>query len=294
VRSALLPGDADHLRFSRGQRHPPPRALRRLDLQRHGGLRAGRARGGGARRRATRGRLVSGETPHVSIVIPIYNEEGILRGSVLELEEKMRRFGWSYELLLCENGSRDRTVEIGKELEAEHPQVRMLSVGEPNYGLAMKQGILEARGRYVICDEIDLLDTEFYARAMALLERSDTGLVVGAKAMVGSNDQRPLFRRAATRIYNGLLRAVCRYPGTDTHGLKAFRREALLDTARRCVLDRDVFASEFVIRAHREGKKVVEIPFAVREKRPPSIRLLKRVPHVVKSVARLAISVRRG
>jgi glycosyltransferase involved in cell wall biosynthesis len=232
--------------------------------------------------------------PHLSIVIPVYNEEGLLRGSVLELEDKLRHFGWSYELLLCENGSRDRTIEIGHDIEAEHPRVRMLSVGQPNYGLAMKKGILEARGTFVICDEIDLLDTEFYARAMALLERSDTELVVGSKVMVGSNDQRPLFRRAATRVYNGMLRAVCRYPGTDTHGLKAFRREALLETARRCILDRDVFASEFVIRAHREGKKVVEIPFAVREKRPPSINLLKRVPHVVKSVAKLAISVRQN
>ena len=231
--------------------------------------------------------------PHLSIVIPVYNEEGLLRGSVLELEDKLRRFGWTYELLLCENGSRDRTVELGKELEAEHPQVRMISIGKPNYGLAMKQGILEARGTFVICDEIDLLDTEFYARAMALLERSDTDLVVGSKAMVGSNDQRPLFRRAATRVYNGMLRAVCQFPGTDTHGLKAFRREALLETARRCVLDRDVFASEFVIRAHREGKRVLEIPFTVREKRPPSINLFKRVPHVVRSVAKLAISVRR-
>ncbi len=231
--------------------------------------------------------------PHVSIVIPVYNEEGLLRGSVLELEDKMRRFGWTYELLLCENGSRDRTVELGHELEAEHPQVRMISIGKPNYGLAMKQGILEARGTFVVCDEIDLLDTEFYARAMALLERSDTDLVVGSKAMVGSNDQRPLFRRAATRVYNGMLRAVCAFPGTDTHGLKAFRREALLETARRCVLDRDVFASEFVIRAHREGKRVLEIPFTVREKRPPSINLFKRVPHVVSSVAKLAISVRR-
>jgi glycosyltransferase involved in cell wall biosynthesis len=239
------------------------------------------------------GKSAAGEAPHLSIVIPVYNEEGILRGSVLELEEKLRRFGWSYELLLCENGSRDRTVEIGKELAAEHPNVRMLSVGEPNYGAAIKLGIAAARGRYVICDEIDLVDTEFYARAMALLERSDTELVVGSKTMVGSNDQRPLFRRAATRVYNGLLRAVCHYPGTDTHGLKAFRREALLDTANRCMLDRDVFASEFVIRAHREGKKVVEIPFAVREKRPPSIRLIMRVPHVIKSVAKLAISVRR-
>ncbi len=97
----------------------------------------------------------------VSIVIPVYNEEGILRGSVLELREKLRPFGFSYELLLCENGSRDRTVEIGKELEAEYPGVRLLSIGEPNYGLALKTGILEARGKIVICDEIDLCDTQF-------------------------------------------------------------------------------------------------------------------------------------
>jgi glycosyltransferase involved in cell wall biosynthesis len=233
-------------------------------------------------------------SPDVSIVIPVYNEEGILRGSVLELREKLRPFGFSYELLLCENGSRDRTVEIGKELEAEYPVVRMISIGQPNYGLAMKTGILEARGKIVICDEIDLCDTEFYARALALLERTDTDFVVGSKAMVGSNDQRPMVRRLGTQVYNGLLRTVCHYRGTDTHGLKAFKREALLETAKRCMLDRDVFASEFVIRAHREKKKVVEIPFAVHEKRPPSINLLKRVPHVLKSVARLAISVRRN
>jgi hypothetical protein len=71
---------------------------------------------------------------------------------------------------------------------------------------------------------------------------------------------------------------TCHFRGTDTHGLKAFRREALLETARRCMLDRDVFASEFVIRAHREGKRVLEIPFAVREKRPPSIRLSSASP----------------
>jgi glycosyltransferase involved in cell wall biosynthesis len=231
--------------------------------------------------------------PHVSIVIPVYNEEGILRGSVLELREKLRPFGFTYELVLCENGSRDRTVEIGKEIEADFPEVRMISIGQPNYGLAMRTGILAARGDVVICDEIDLCDTEFYARALALLERTDTDLVVGSKAMVGSNDQRPWVRRVGTRVYNGLLRAVCNFRGTDTHGLKAFKREVLLETAQRCVLDRDVFASEFVIRAHREKKKVVEIPFAVHEKRPPSINLLKRVPHVIKSVAKLAISVRK-
>ena len=170
--------------------------------------------------------------------------------------------------------------------------MRSLSAGEPNYGLAMRKGIEAARGDIVFCDEIDLCDTEFYTRALALLERSDTELIVGSKAMVGANDERPLFRRAATQVYNGMLRTVCQYRGTDTHGLKAFRREALMDVVEKCQLDKDVFASEFVIRAHRSQKKVLEIPFAVREKRPPSIRLLKRVPHVLRSVAKLAVSVR--
>lgn len=232
------------------------------------------------------------QAPHVSIVIPVYNEQGILQGSVLELQQKLKRFGWTYEIVLCENGSRDRTIEIGKQLEEEIPQVRMLSVGQPNYGLALKTGILDARGTFVICDEIDLCDTEFYARALALLEQSDTELVVGSKAMVGSHDQRPVFRRLATRVYNGLLRAVCRYPGTDTHGLKAFRREALLETTRRCVLDRDVFASEFVIRAYRSSLRVVEIPTRVMEKRPPTINLVKRVPNVLKSIVKLTWAIR--
>src|SRR5436309_1327663 len=172
----------------------------------------------------------SSSPPHVSVVIPVYNEEGILRGSVLELREKLRPFGFSYELVLCENGSRDRTMEIGKELEAEYPEVRLLSVGEPNYGLAMKTGILEARGTFVICDEIDLCDTEFYARALALLERTDTDLVVGSKAMVGSTDQRPMVRRLGTRVHNGLLRAVCPYRGTDPPVFKAVKLEVPHDT----------------------------------------------------------------
>jgi glycosyltransferase involved in cell wall biosynthesis len=228
--------------------------------------------------------------PHLSVVIPVYNEEGILRGSVLELLEKLRPFASSYEILICENGSRDRTVEIGKEIEAAHPEVRMLSAGEPTMA-GLKMGILAARGTFVICDEIDLCDTEFYARALALLERTDTDLVVGSKVHGRVERRAPLVRRLGTRVYNQILRTACHYKGTDTHGLKAFKREALDDTARRCQLDRDVFASEFVIRAHREKKKVVEIPFAVREKRPPSINLLKRVPHVLKSVAKLAVSV---
>ena len=57
--------------------------------------------------------------------------------------------------------------------------------------------------------------------------------------------------------------------------------------ASRCVVDRDVFASELVLRAGLEGKRVLEIPIELHEKRPPSFGLLRRVPNVLRQVAHL-------
>jgi hypothetical protein len=58
------------------------------------------------------------------------------------------------------------------------------------------------------------------------------------------------------------------------------------------VVDRDVFASEFVVRAWRDGFRVLEIPIQLEEKRQPSINLLKRVPNVLRQVARLVWVIR--
>jgi glycosyltransferase involved in cell wall biosynthesis len=232
------------------------------------------------------------DEPYVSIVIPVYNEESILVGSLTELIEKLKAFSWSYEILVSENGSKDRTVELAEEFARTHPQVKVHSLGEPNYGKAMKEGILRARGRFVVCDEIDLCDVEFYRRALAILESGAAEMVVGSKVMQGAQDDRPMFRHAATLVLNSMLRVAVGFKGTDTHGLKAFRREALLDTTQHCIVDKDLFASEFVVRAGREHKRVVEIPLNVIEKRQPSINLWKRVPNVLRNMVRLTVVIR--
>jgi glycosyltransferase involved in cell wall biosynthesis len=240
----------------------------------------------------------SGTTPiHISIVIPIYNEEAILHAAVVDLRERLSATGWTYEIILAENGSKDRTVEIGNELAAKYQNadvgsVRILSMGEPNYGRAMKEGILAARGQLVLCDEIDLCDADFHRAAVDILERREADLVVGSKLVAGSADQRPMMRHMASIAYTGLLRVLLGFRGTDTHGLKAFRRDALLDTVLACLVEKDVFASEFVIRADRGGIRIQEIPVRVIEKRPPSINLFKRVPNVLKSVAKLTYAIR--
>jgi len=226
----------------------------------------------------------------ISIVIPVYNEASLVREAALDLCRSLDALAWDYELILTENGSIDGTKEMVQELSAQNPRVRALLGEEPNYGRALKRGILEARGAEVICDEIDLCDVDFYQRALPLLA-GGADLIVGSKAMKGANDARPLIRRLATRVITLLLRLATGFRGTDTHGLKAFKRERLA-VARACVVERDLFASEFVIRAQRMGRDVREIPIALHEKRPPSTHLFRRVPRVLKSLIKLGWTIR--
>jgi glycosyltransferase involved in cell wall biosynthesis len=227
----------------------------------------------------------------ISIVIPIFNEAGIVREAAEELCRKLDALGWKYELILAENGSTDGTLRILQDLEARVAQIRHTHEEEPNYGRALKRGILEARGEQVICDEIDLCDVGFYQRALPLLEQG-ADLVVGSKAMKGADDQRPWMRRTATRVITLLLRLATGFRGTDTHGLKAFKRDRLIEVARACVVERDLFASELVIRAQRMGREVREIPITLHEKRPPSTHLFRRVPRVLKGLIKLGWTIR--
>jgi len=214
-----------------------------------------------------------------------------VRESARELGRKLDALGWEYEIVLAENGSRDGTQDALRELARSDPRVRWFHEEQPNYGRALRRGILEARGRVVICDEIDLCDVGFYQRALPLIAEG-ADLVVGSKAMRGANDGRPWIRRVATRTITVLLRLITGFRGTDTHGLKALVRERLEPVVRACTVERDLFASELVIRAQRSGRDVREIPIALREKRPPSIQLLRRVPRVLKGLLQLGWAIR--
>lgn len=239
-------------------------------------------------------------SPDVSIVIPVYNEEQLLGEAVTGLLDALGTVRAAlgapdlrFEVVLAENGSTDRTVELAQRIAQDQPIVRTFSLGEPNYGKALRRGILEARGTWVICDEIDLCDVDFYCRALERLRRGEAAMVVGSKAMPGARDKRPLMRRAATRILNGMLRVAVDFRGTDTHGLKAFHRETVVPIVKQCVIDRDLFASELVIRAGRVVR-VVEIPVRLLEKRAPAINLIKRVPNVLAGMATLTRVLRFG
>jgi glycosyltransferase involved in cell wall biosynthesis len=227
----------------------------------------------------------------VSVIIPVYNEASIISRSLDELCDRLEDAGLRFEVIVAENGSRDDTRQRAAAVALERRQVMVFSYPEPNYGGALREGIFRARGRFIICEEIDLCDVDFHVRALQRLRADEADMVIGSKAMRGANDTRPLKRRLATKVYNRVLRVTLGFRGTDTHGLKAFARDPVAAVAASCVVEHDVFASELVIRAQRLGLRVLEIPVEVHEKRAPSVQLLRRVPRVLKNLARLMASI---
>jgi len=238
-------------------------------------------------------KMLMPDDPLVSIVIPVFNEEKILRTAINSLMmEVSERFNWEFEVIITENGSTDATVPIARELKQRYENISVLHSPQPDYGNALRMAILKAKGTYVICDEIDLCDTDFYDRAMRILLNDEADLVVGSKLLAEASDERPMGRRVASFVLNRMLRYAVGFKGTDTHGLKAFHRERLLNVVNACQVGRDIFASEMVIRAERAYVRIREIPIALKEIRPPSINLYKRVPSALKNIGQLAWLIR--
>lgn len=223
----------------------------------------------------------------VSFVIPVYNEEQILESTVEEMVCRIaeRMPDRPREVILIENGSRDRSPEVVRALADRYPEVRGWSLDRPSYGSALRSGILQAGHDRIVVFNADFWSVEFAVRAVELLDRHD--VVVGSKRAKGARDERGVKRRLVTSAFNGFLRLVFRFRGTDTHGLKAIRGGAMREIAAACVTDREIFDTEMILRAQRSGLDVVELPVSVRESRPTRYGLMSRVPSVLREVALL-------
>jgi glycosyltransferase involved in cell wall biosynthesis len=225
-----------------------------------------------------------GEKPF-SILIPVYNEEDILESSVKAIFSKIPKTKSRFELLICENGSTDGTVAIAEKLKKEIKFFNYFCLGEPNYGKALQKGIENAKYDRIIVFEIDFYSMEFLSESLNLLDKFD--LVVGSKRAPGAIDKRPLIRRFITWGFNASLKILLGFKGTDTHGLKAFRRDKLLPIALSCKVFNNLFSTEFVIRAQRAGLKIKELPAVIAELRGTRVGVLHRIPEALVNLAQL-------
>jgi len=227
-----------------------------------------------------------GPSPRFSIVIPVHNEAECLDTEVAELVGELDARGVDYELILAENGSVDETPDMCHTLAAGHPRIQALMVPVPDYGYAMKTGMLAGRGDYIVNFDIDFHDVPFLLAAGDLLD-SGAGIVVGSKLMEGAEDKRSPIRHFISYGFTIILRLLFDPHMDDTHGMKALRREVVQKYAPRTVMRQDIFDTELIIRARRGGVKVAAIPVTVEEKRKPRSSIVRRIPRTMRALLRL-------
>ena len=209
--------------------------------------------------------------PYVTAVMPCLNEEKTVALCVGKALAYFSRLGVSAEVVVADNGSSDRSVELAKASGA-----RVVHVATRGYGAALSGGISAARGRIVIVgdsdDSYDWSDLDGFIGAI----EAGNDLVMGNRFRGGIEPgaMPPLHRYIGNPVFSFISRIAFRVPVGDFHcGMRAFTPEAF----RRMELNSTgmEFATEMVASASRRGLRVAEIPirlFPDKRGRPPHLR----------------------
>jgi len=225
----------------------------------------------------------------ISVVMPAHDEAAFIGTAVREVAEGMRSRG-PFEIVVVENGSTDDTAEVAKALTPDIPELRVLSLGAPDYGKALRMGFLAAEGEIVAFFDVDYFDLGFLDRAVALIEApGGPAVVVGSKRGEGALDTRPWPRRMVTLVFSTILKVGFGLSVSDTHGMKVLRRQPLIPLAERCRFGTDLFDTELILRAERAGLKSGEVPVIVQELRPSRSSIAKRIPRTMANLVKLRI-----
>jgi glycosyltransferase AglD len=232
--------------------------------------------------------------PDVSVVMPAHNESGLLEQTLKELVSALRERDLAFEVLVVENGSTDSTLADARAFAADDDTVTVLTRAAADYGEAMRAGILAAAGSVVVVFDVDYYDAEFVDRVLPpLTAPHGPAIVVGSKRAPGTHDTRPWPRRAITAAFSLVLRVGFGLRVSDTHGMKAMRRETVEPIVRRCRNGTDLFDTELVLRADRAGLEVAEVPVTVEERRPSRTPIARRVLRSMGGLVRLRLQLWR-
>ena len=223
-----------------------------------------------------------------SIVIPIYNEEDILEESLNSIISICERTDLDYEIIISENGSTDNTKSLAREFEQINSKIVLIESDNPNYGEALKRGFLKCTNEIIISFDIDYYSENFLKECL-LLEEEYAGLIA-SKRLNNSEDGRRLIRKLATNFFVYLLKFLFKTKLSDTHGMKAIKKNFVDDHINLVISTQDLFDTELLLRIEKSGVEFKEVPTKINEIRPSVSVIYKRIPRTLKSLFKLKIS----
>jgi dolichyl-phosphate beta-glucosyltransferase len=212
--------------------------------------------------------------PALSVVVPALNEEDRLPCTLARIAAHLDRGGAPYEVLVVDDGSRDRTAA---RAEAAGATV-LRNEANRGKGYAVRRGMLAARGERRLMTDADLSTP--IEELDHLAARMDDGhdVVIGSRALPGSRIEvhQPWYRENSGRFFNLFVRALA-VPGiTDTQcGFKLFSAAAARDVFSAARLDGFSFDVEALFLARKKGYRIAEVPVLWRNDAASRVSLVR-------------------
>ena len=209
----------------------------------------------------------------LSIVIPAYNEERRLPGSLEKVLAFLQTRDYPAEVIVVDDGSTDNTVDVVEGFMARYPFVSIIKNDHRGKGYAVRTGMLAAQGTYVLFSDADLATPiDEVDRLLTFLE-DGYDIAIGSREGLGAQRiKEPGYRHLMGRVFNLLVRLVAVGGFQDTQcGFKCFRREVAQDLFQRVQLYGAEaglakggmvtgFDVEVLFLALKRGYKVKEVP----------------------------------
>jgi dolichyl-phosphate beta-glucosyltransferase len=203
----------------------------------------------------------------ISIIIPAYNEEGRLPGTLQKVQAYLRQSVWEFaEVVVVDDGSRDRTVAVAEGFAAQAGiEMRVLrNPGNRGKGFSVRHGMLAARGDWALYTDADLSSPiEEIEKLWGVVETRRVQVALGSRALDRSlvGVHQPVFRECMGRIFNLVMRLATGLPFRDTQcGFKLFEAKAAREIFGRQLLERFGFDVEVLYIAQKLGYPAVEVP----------------------------------
>ncbi len=202
--------------------------------------------------------------PLLSIIIPAHNEERRLPSSLTRVDAFLKKQDYEAEVIVVENGSTDMTSEIVRRFQAEHPYVQLIELGpdQRGKGLAVKRGMLAARGQYRFMCDADLSMPIEELKLFLTPEMAEYDIVIGSREAKGSRRvNEPEYRHMIGRISNYIVKIMALRGYEDTQcGFKLFTAAAAEDLFAVQRTNGIAFDVELIYIADRRGYRVYEMP----------------------------------
>ena len=197
----------------------------------------------------------------LSIIIPAYNEERRLPGTLRKIDAYLSAQPYRAEVLVVENGSTDATTAVAEVFAAEHPYVRVLH-STKGKGSAVRLGMLSALGQYRFMADADLsMPIEEICKFLPPTANSYQVAIASREAPGARRFHEPEYRHLMGRIFNWIVRVLAIPQFQDTQcGFKCFRGDVAEEIFQRQTMNGLGFDVEAVAIAVARGYKVIEIP----------------------------------